>query len=75
VVVVRKLDKCVDVVDRAWTQQRHWRPPDDVPEVIRRFLQRSRLHHELAVEIRDRDAVWMIGVARGDPGVVAGIKY
>jgi hypothetical protein len=57
VVVVRKLDKCVDVVDRAWTQQRHWRPPDDVPEVIGRFRQGSRVHDELAVEIRDGDAV------------------
>jgi hypothetical protein len=28
VVVVRKLDKCADVVDRAWTQHRYWRPLD-----------------------------------------------
>jgi hypothetical protein len=74
VVAVRKLDKCADVMDRAWTQHRYWRPLDDVPEVICRFRQGSRIHDELTVEIRDGDTVWMISMGRGDPGVVVGIK-
>jgi hypothetical protein len=49
-------------------------PLNNYPEVIRRFRQGSRVHDELAVEIWDGDAVWMIGVACGDPGVVAWMK-
>src|SRR5262245_48851596 len=73
-VAVRKLDQGADVVDRAWTQHCHWRPLDDMPEVIRGLRQGSRVHDELTVELREGDTVRMIGMGCGHPATVGGIK-